>query len=167
MHARRGISPPLPFNIPILPPLPPIFDPPNEYMGDGNTELYNPELEPIPESNLAHVWEQVMQVHEPIILGDQELRSESSGSHGTRSSDSSGLEEGDSDESADGDAVEYNPATYGLSPQSVISGELWIKVAKQGAHFLLFLLHLSHMCFSSNNYWTRGFGYHSRLQFFC
>ncbi|CAE6447339.1 unnamed protein product, partial [Rhizoctonia solani] len=129
INAHRGISPPLPLN---LPPLPPADSPPVEYMDNGDTEPYNSDLEAIPESNLAHIWEQVMQVHEPIVLGNQELRSESSGTHTSQiSSGSSGLEESNTDESADGDAVEYNPATYRLSPQSFIRGELWIKIAKQ------------------------------------
>ncbi|KAL5633925.1 hypothetical protein ACGC1H_005949 [Rhizoctonia solani] len=125
IRAHRGISPPLPTIHPPILAAP--IQPPSED-SDEDTIPYNPELETIPELNLTDIWEQVMQVREPVNLGDQELRSESSGTH--TSLDSSGTEGSDSDESVDAN-VAYDPATYGLLPGASIRGHILIKVAKQ------------------------------------
>jgi hypothetical protein len=102
------------------------------------------ELEEIPELDLTGLWEQVMQARTPVDLGDQELTSgdSSSGTRNARSSqvslENSELENTISDASADIDGVEYNPATYGLTPQSFVRQRLLVKVAEMGAFFFFF-----------------------------
>ncbi|QRW21921.1 12-oxophytodienoate reductase 2 [Rhizoctonia solani] len=103
---------------------------------DHDTELYHLELKTIPELNLTHIWEQVMQAHSPLNLGDQELCSKGSHSHSTHTSkmqlDLLELGGSDLDELADVDNMEYNPATYGLLPKLFIQEQLLVKVAKLG-----------------------------------
>ncbi|KAF8674983.1 Transposase family tnp2 [Rhizoctonia solani] len=133
INAHRANSPPIPVMQPQPIPMPDLFPPEPEDI-DHDTEPYHSELETIPELNLTHIWEQVMRARSPLDLGDQELRSEGSRSHSTHTSktplDSLELGGSDSDESADVDNVEYNPATYGLPPESFIREQLLVKVAK-------------------------------------
>ncbi|GAB1520978.1 hypothetical protein RhiTH_004067 [Rhizoctonia solani] len=107
---------------------------------DHDTELYHLELKTIPELNLTHIWEQVMQARSPLDLGDQELCSKGSCSHSTHTSrtplDLLELGGSDLDELADVDNMEYNPATYGLLPKLFIWEQLLVKVAKLGMYFV-------------------------------
>ncbi|KAG8680389.1 hypothetical protein FRC11_002561, partial [Ceratobasidium sp. 423] len=126
INAHQANSPPIPVvHLPSLPT--PLFPPESEDM-EHDTKPYHSELETIPELDLTNIWEQVMQVRNPVDLGGQVLHSESSGSHGTQTSlDLSEFKGSDSDESADVDGVEYNPATYGLPPESFIHEQLLVE----------------------------------------
>jgi hypothetical protein len=88
-----------------------------------------------------------------VDLGDQELTSgdSCSGACSTKSSqvllDLSDFEKTVLDELADIDGVEYNPATYGLAPQSFVCQQLLVKIAELG--MLYFLFHRIYLIFSS------------------
>ncbi|GAB1527048.1 hypothetical protein RhiTH_010223 [Rhizoctonia solani] len=131
VKAHRGQSPP---HIPLSAATPPpnILFP--ELNNSGlNTQNRHSELENIPELDLSHVWEEVMQARAPIVLGDQEL-TEDFDSNTARLSQVSGdipaPGGSDLDQSADIDGVEYDPATYGLAPRAFVCAPLLVKVAK-------------------------------------
>ncbi|KAF8597129.1 hypothetical protein BDV93DRAFT_513594 [Ceratobasidium sp. AG-I] len=82
------------------------------------------ELTPIPEIDLSMVWEQVMRLPDP--------ESEFCNRSLTPSEESTSSLETIMEEEEDEEEVEYNPATYGLSPDSLIRERLLVEVAKNG-----------------------------------
>ena len=95
-------------------------------------EFPSQELNTILELDLTKVWEQVMRVQDP----DSGYYNRSlTPSEESRSSLSTITEEEQEESEDEGEGeIEYNPATYGLSPDSLIRERLTVEVAKNGTH---------------------------------
>jgi hypothetical protein len=104
------------------------FDPsaPLEVPRDG----WDMETESIPEVDLSNIWDEVLRVRPTLDIGD-EPRSSLQGTNDAGSFVSA-RESEKTDHSIDDEEVIYNPATDGLSPESLLKERFLVDVAKNG-----------------------------------
>jgi hypothetical protein len=104
------------------------FDPPVplEAPRDG----WDMEIEPIPEIDLSNIWDEVLRVRPTLDIGDG-ARSSLQGTNDAGSFVSA-RESEKTDHSVDDEDVIYNPATNGLSPESLLKERFLVDVAKNG-----------------------------------
>jgi hypothetical protein len=88
------------------------------------------ENDDIPELDLSAVWTEVMRVRPSMDNLDGKSSTHGSG----ESTDFQSLPEDDPlDESDDEEPINYDPATYGLSPDSLLRERFLVEAAKNGA----------------------------------
>jgi hypothetical protein len=88
------------------------------------------EIEPAPEIDLSDIWDKVLHMRPTLDIGD----APKSSIQGTNNAGSfvSARESERTDHSVDDDEVIYNPATNGLSPDSLLKERFLVDVAKNG-----------------------------------
>jgi hypothetical protein len=127
-RAHQAVEPePMPLDPPVLP----------DIYENGQQDIeWRAEIDNVPEEDLTIVWEEVLRVRPPLDIEDKPDTS----LQGTNDAGSfiSANESERTDHTEDGDIV-YDPATGGLSPDSMLREQFMVDVAKNGEYYDIIL----------------------------